>query len=60
MRKVILAAVKKAEEQRARSLYIRQSENWERSSEKIVTQFWYDVISGDNPHQAYNHSHGGG
>lgn len=45
LRKVILTAVKKAEEQRARSLYIRQSENWERSSEKIVTQFWYDVIS---------------
>jgi len=49
LRKVILAAVKKVEEQRERTLYKRQSENWERSSEKVATQFWYDVVSGTIP-----------
>ncbi|MCI5802248.1 MAG: response regulator, partial [Oscillospiraceae bacterium] len=45
LREIILTAVARAEEQKAKAKYRQQSENWLQSSKNLLTQFWSDIIS---------------
>lgn len=45
LREIILTAVARAEEQKAKAKYQQQSENWLQSSKNLLTQFWSDIIS---------------